>query len=108
MKAPMIATLAAGTVALATAGYFANEWRVCRALERDYLEEATSLATDLQTARAMEGLIDEKPLGNRIAANLEKANRIYYRIKSRCGVDRAEAIQRESLSIADEINKEPE
>lgn len=46
MKAPIIAALAAGTATLATAGYFANEWRVCRSLEQDVLDTAYSIKRD--------------------------------------------------------------
>lgn len=104
-KPAQIAAGIAGALALATAGYFANEWRICRGLEADYLEEAAAVGTDLQSGEAMRGLIDEKPLGNRIAAGMGKANRIYVRIISECGDERALATQQKGLDLIESIRQ---
>lgn len=107
MKAPMIAALAAGTVALATAGYFANEWRVCRALQADYLEEATAIGTNLQAGDAMQGLVDEELLGTRVAESMETANRTYWRIRTRCGDEKALSVQQKGLDLIEGMRRKP-
>lgn len=95
----------AGALALGIGGYIANEWRVCRGLEADYLEETAAIGTNLQSGEAMKGLIDEKPLGNRVAAGIEQANRIYSRIRSRCGDERAVAAQQKGLNLIQSIRQ---
>lgn len=107
MKASKIALLAAGTIALATAGYFTNEWRACSGLEADYLEEATAIGTNLQSGDAMRGLVEEELLGNRVAASMETANRTYWQIRSRCGDEKALSVQQKGLDLIEGIRRKP-
>lgn len=100
------AITSAGVIALVAAGYFANEWRVCNRLEADYLEEMTALGTNMQTGAAMEDMAEVAVVGERIALGAEDANRIYSRVKSRCGADRADQMQREGLAVIEDIRKQ--
>jgi hypothetical protein len=101
-----LAVASAGVIALGAGGYFANEWRVCSGLEADYLEEMTALGTNLQAGAAMEDMTETSGIADRIALGAEDANRIYFRIKSRCGADRADQMQREGLAIIEGIRKQ--
>lgn len=100
------AITSAGVIALVAAGYFANEWRVCNGLEADYLEEMTALGTNMQTGAAMEDMAEVAVVGERIALGAEDANRIYFRVKSRCGADRAYQMQREGLAVIEDLRKQ--
>lgn len=101
----LIAASVAGTVALGTAGYFANEWRACRMLEAGFLEETIAIGTDLQSADAMHTSINEEQVGDRVAASVEKANRLYSRIRSRCGEETAAAVQRKGLDTVENMRR---
>lgn len=104
-KPALIAAGIAGTLALGAGGYFANERRVCRTLEADYLEEMTAVGTDLQSGAVMQGMVDERQLGARVAAGMEKANRIYSRIRSQCGDAAALSIQQKGIDLAESIRE---
>lgn len=106
-KIAQIAAGIVGSLALATGGYFANEWRVCRALEDDYLEEATVIGTNLKSGEAMRGLVDEKLVGNRVAAGMEKANRIFFRMRAQCGDEKAAEVQRKGLALVQSMREQP-
>lgn len=49
-KPALIAAAVAGTLALGTAGYFANEWRVCRGLEDDFLATIGGYTANVQSS----------------------------------------------------------
>lgn len=103
----LIAAGIAGALALGTGGYYANEWRTCRVLEADYMEEAAAIGTDLQSGAAMRDLVEEKQIGNRVATAMEKASRIYSRIRSKCGDEEAAEVQRKGLALVESIRQPP-
>jgi saccharopine dehydrogenase-like NADP-dependent oxidoreductase len=104
-KPALIAVGIVGVLVLATGGYFANEWRVCRDLEADYLEEMTALGSNLQGVSVMGDLIDSKRVGDRVSLNLEKANRLYSRVGSQCGMSRAAEMQKRGIALVDSIRR---
>jgi lipid II:glycine glycyltransferase (peptidoglycan interpeptide bridge formation enzyme) len=46
-KSALIAAGIVGTLALGTGGYFANEWRVCRGMEQDFLRSVEGYTSNV-------------------------------------------------------------
>jgi hypothetical protein len=96
----MIAALAACTVALATAGYFASEWRVCNNLEAEAVDAAYSIRgnSKLRFNGAALGLDlpyeDLKRMGQRDEKlMIERLTAVYDRCGMRAGRDANHKLQ---------------
>ena len=100
----VIAASIVGALALGTAGYFANEWRVCRSLEDEYISSIESYTSDKKT-RALMGAIgvrdDRDPKRKKelddltVDLQVRALNRIY----DRCGMKAGQAASARSKEI---------
>ncbi len=98
-KPAQIAAGIAGALALATGGYFANEWRVCRGLEEDYLN---SLA-DMRGTIALRSVLRDTPsaeAANKLdAIATERITSTLLDLHSRCGERSAETANRKGQDM---------
>jgi hypothetical protein len=102
-KAGLIAAGIAATVALGTGGYYANEQRVCRNLERTFLTETAAVLTNLQSSKVAAAVDARAALELRSMQLLEPANRTYFTILDRCGEEAGKSAMEHALDLRDEM-----
>lgn len=100
-SAGMIATAAVGVLVLGSAGYLANEWRVCRSLESDYLSSIDSYTSNVR-AGALAGAVgvevdDAKQRGVQDVSLRVQEMQLSY-IYERCGDDAGRAAAEQASS----------
>lgn len=103
-KPALIAVSIAGTLALGTAGYFANEWRVCRALEAEFLGTIERQSSDRETralmgAAGIETKVDQEEQRAHQDLELQLQRIMHERIYSRCGTAAGEAASAKAKDI---------
>ncbi len=103
-KPALIAAGIAGALTLGIAGYFANEWRVCSGLERDFLDRSVAIATNLNSAKSAASAETRDRQERRVFELLEPANRVFFQMKERCGEPAAKAAMSRALHLQNEIN----
>lgn len=104
MTRAKFALIAAGIAAVGVGGFFANEEFACRAMADEYLEETAAIATNLQSRRVYDSPVVDDDVDQRNARAMEKANRIFIRIRQRCGVSAADSAQRQAEEIIAQWN----
>jgi hypothetical protein len=89
-KLALIAVGIVGTLAMGTAGYFANEWRVCQALHDDYITSTKAMMADLQLKSAARHPAVDKLVDLRNDQRVETGGQTLFDLEQRCG-DKASA-----------------
>lgn len=92
-KPALIAVAIAGALAVGTGGYFANEWRVCREMEQDYLRMVDGYGSNVQAAglAATAGVeVDHQRQEDLRQASLRLQQMQLTRIYERCGTQAGE------------------
>ena len=91
-KPAQIAAGIAGALALATGGYFANEWRVCRGLHDDYINFAKVSLSEERLKSAVNRPDFDKAMKIGSDKRVMDAGQTLFDLKERCGEKaRAEA-----------------
>lgn len=101
-KPALIAVGAVGALALGTAGYFANEWRVCSGLEEDVVDAAYSMRSGARMDATLRMLGSEGPgqeLQDARALQLQIFERQLNFVYQRCGSYRGKAASRKVEDI---------
>lgn len=104
MKPAQIGLGIAALLALGTAGYFANEWRVCSGLEDDYLSSVESYTSN-KKSRALMGAVgvrdesDPKQKKELEDLTVDLQMRALSHIYDRCGMEAGQAASARSRDI---------
>ncbi|MDP2131914.1 MAG: hypothetical protein U0975_09745 [Erythrobacter sp.] len=100
--AAIAAASIAGLLALGTAGYFANEWRVCSSLEENYLDTIYSIRSSVRTDMTISTLgidLPGDPLKEARELQFNIMERQLSGIYDRCGSQAGKQASRKSEDI---------
>jgi hypothetical protein len=95
----LIIAAIAGTAALGTAGYFANEWRVCTGLEEDYLNSVSSLKGNIAMKSFMQDPDGIKAIENVDAIEMRRIEQTLASLHQQCGKRSANSAVRKGQEL---------
>ncbi|MCX9146576.1 hypothetical protein [Erythrobacter sp. WG] len=98
-KPGIIAAGVASVLAVGTAGYFANEWRVCRSLKADYLAFAQGSLADQQLKNAVDRPEFDRFIAEKTDTAVMEAGQTLFDLETRCGKRAAVDAQVEALEL---------
>jgi hypothetical protein len=97
----------AAALTIGTAGWFANEWRVCKGLEDDYISSVKSYTRQIETGALVSSVTGAQFKGDRELQDLslEIQERQLERIYERCGSNAGNAASDGAYEVLQESTK---
>lgn len=99
MRAGLAAAGIVGTLALGTVGYFANEWRVCRGLEEDYLNSLSNMRGTIALRSVLRDTSSAEAVKKLDTMATEKMTSALLKLHTRCGERSAETASRKGQDM---------